>query len=394
MSLSEYEQRVLREITERKAQQVARSPRRIVPEPVKERAGDLAHLVGGVRGVGTLRDKVGTAYLQTAAGASRAVSRLSSSSLSEDRILRAYRRRGVEVSSLEDVRALDLHQVERRVKPKRMDLVYASLAAAEGAAAGAVITGGEVLATGGSVAGLGAGGAPGIGTVAGAMAVDAAVVLAAAQRVVSHTGLYYGYDPNDPAEAAFALSVVNLGSAVTAGGKMAAYRELSTLTQMLARRATWRQLNEHVLPRIAQQFAVRFGGRLTQRKLGQLVPVIGIGVGAVMNFRLIDNVAEAAYWTYRERFLLDKGADEDREWSRVLPLEPTDGGGEGEADVEINLVEIIEDAMRDTGAIAAGSADGRDHQDEWGHRGRPDCPHDIAPAAERHLRPGSGVLRA
>ena len=89
--------------------------------------------------------------------------------------------------------------------------------------------------------------------------------------------------------------VLNLGSAVTAGGKVAAYRELSTLTQMLARRATWKQLNEHVLPRIAQQFALRFGGRLTQRKLGQLVPVVGIGVGAVMNFTLIDSVAEAAY---------------------------------------------------------------------------------------------------
>ena len=161
MSLSEYEQRVLREITERKAQQVARSPRRIVPEPVKERAGDLAHLVGGVRGVGTLRDKAAPPTWTLSAGASRAVSRLSSSSLSEDRILRAYRRRGVEVSSLEDVRALDLHQVERRVKPKRMDLVYASLAAAEGAAAGAVITGGEVLATGGSGGWVGRGWRPG-----------------------------------------------------------------------------------------------------------------------------------------------------------------------------------------------------------------------------------------
>lgn len=363
MSLTEYEQGALREVTERKAQQVARSPRRIVPEPVKDRAGDLAHRVGGLPGVGKIGGKVGAAYLQTAAGASRAVSRLSSSSLSEERILRAYRRRGVDVSSLEDIRGLDLHEVERRVKPKRMDLVYASLAAAEGAAAGAVITGGEVLATGGSVAGLGAGGAPGLGTVAGAMAVDAAVVLAAAQRVVSHTGLYYGYDPNDPAEAAFALSVVNLGSAVTAGGKMAAYRELSALTQMLARRATWKQLNEHVLPRIAQQFAVRFGGRLTQRKLGQLVPVVGIGVGALMNFRLIDNVAEAAYWTYRERFLLDKGADADREWASSFSLDPADGDGQGEDEVEIDLLEIIEDATREVPALDAGSASGRDHRD-------------------------------
>lgn len=109
------------------------------------------------------------------------------------------------------------------------------------------------------MASVGAASAPGLGAVATAVAADAALVLAASQRVVAHMALYYGYDPFDPAEAAFTFSVVNLGSAMTAGGKAAAYRELSQLTQMLARRAAWEQLNRHVLPQVAQRFAVQFG---------------------------------------------------------------------------------------------------------------------------------------
>ena len=44
------------------------------------------------------------------------------------------------------------------------------------------------------MAGAGAGAAPGIGTIVGVMAADAAAVLLAANRAVAHTAAYYGYD--------------------------------------------------------------------------------------------------------------------------------------------------------------------------------------------------------
>jgi hypothetical protein len=236
-----------------------------------------------------------------------------------------------------------------------MDLVYASIAATEGAAAGAVVTGAELLGTVGSVASAGAASAPGAGAVGTAMAADAAFVLAAAQRVVSHTAMYYGFDPLEPAERVFAMSVVNLGSAVTTAGKVAGYSELSKVTQLLARRATWKQLNEHALPRIAQAFGVRFGLRLTQRKLGQLVPVAGMLLGAGMNYRLVDEIAETAYWTYRERFLLEKGGPD---LQVDIPDEPDGEPGEGEPEVVIDLLGIVEAETGNAGGEKDADSDG------------------------------------
>ncbi|MEO8813963.1 MAG: EcsC family protein [Mycobacterium sp.] len=46
--------------------------------------------------------------------------------------------------------------------------------------------------------------------------------------------------------------------------------------------------------------------RVTKRKLGQFVPVAGIGNGAALNFKMVDAVADAAYWAYRERFRYEK----------------------------------------------------------------------------------------
>lgn len=334
MTLSTYERRALQEVNERKAAQVARSPRRLVPGTVGDRARQAADYAGRVPGA----KQAVQAYTHALTGLARATSKGANVTLSEERVIRAYQKRGFAIAALEDIRSMELHEIEKSVRPKRMDLVYASIAAVEGAAAGAVVTGAELLATVGSVASAGAASAPGAGAVGTAMAGDAAFVLAAAQRVVSHTVLYYGYDPFDPAERVFAMSVVNLGSALTAGGKVAGYSELSRVTQLLARRATWKQLNEHALPMIAQRFAVRFGMRLTQRKLGQLVPVVGIALGAGMNYRLVDEVADTAHWTYRERFLLEKDGNRAQ---AVVPTEPDDDPGEGEPEVAIDLLEIL-----------------------------------------------------
>lgn len=40
------------------------------------------------------------------------------------------------------------------------------------------------------------------------------------------------------------------------------------------------------------------------------MPVVGVGAGALLNFKLIDDISEAAHWTYRERFLLEKVGDD------------------------------------------------------------------------------------
>lgn len=107
------------------------------------------------------------------------------------------------------------------------------------------------------------------------------------------------------------MSVIGLGMATGTPAKTAAYAELSQLTQLLFRDATWAKLNEKVLTKIAQQFANKFSVGLTKKKLGQFVPVAGVLVGAGLNFALIDRIAAAANDAYRERFLIEKSGSSD-----------------------------------------------------------------------------------
>lgn len=157
-----------------------------------------------------------------------------------------------------------------------------------------------------TVAGEGAKKAPGFGVIATAFAADVASVLGLAARTVASTAQYYGYDPRQPEEQVFMMSVLGLGMAAGTPAKTAAYAELSQLTQLLFRNAAWEKLNEKVLTKIAQQFATKFGVDLTKKKLGQVVPVAGMAVGAVLNFALIDRIAAAVNDAYRERFLIER----------------------------------------------------------------------------------------
>lgn len=156
------------------------------------------------------------------------------------------------------------------------------------------------------MAGEGAKNAPGFGVVATAFVADVAVVLGLAARTVASTARYYGYDPRQPEEQVFMMSVIGLAMATGTRAKIAAYTELSQLTQLLFRNASWEKLSEKALTKIAQQFANKFTVDLTKKKFGQLVPVAGMIVGAGLNFTLIDRIAAAASDAYRERFLVEK----------------------------------------------------------------------------------------
>ena len=222
-------------------------------------------------------------------------------SVSIERVLDAYRHDGHPVARLSDIRSLPLSVIDEVIPNLRWS--YALGAAIEGAGAGAIITGAEVLATAGSVASAGAAAAPGAGAVLSAMAFDTATVLAASARIIAHTAAYHGYDTRKPEEQLFAMSVMSWSSASGEGAKQYAFQQLSRITQQLARSATWAQLSEHALVNVVREVYLRLGIRLTQRKLGQAIPVAGILVGAGMNASLINGLGTAANQAYRLRHL-------------------------------------------------------------------------------------------
>ncbi|BBY19866.1 hypothetical protein MSTO_00710 [Mycobacterium stomatepiae] len=186
---------------------------------------------------------------------------------------------------------------------------YSLSAAAEGAAAGLAINSGEVVATAGSVATGGVSAAPGLGTVVAAMGVDAAALLTACTGVVARDALYYGYDPRDPAEEIFMMQVIGLALATTASAKAAAYQQLTALTERLNENEAWYQLDQQEFDKVAQRFAVEFSQKLMNKRILQLLPVVGVGIGAALNWKTVNAIADAAYWAYRERFLCEKGGE-------------------------------------------------------------------------------------
>jgi hypothetical protein len=273
---------------------------------------------------------------------------------SEARIVRAYAKKGHSVERLDDIRKLDLSAVDKVASFTRLHYTYSVSAAGEGAAAGLAVSGGQALATAGAVAGAGAGSAPGLGTIAAAMGVDAAAVLTICSRVIAHDALYYGYDPLDPAEEVFMMQVIGLGLAVTPSAKAVAYQHLAILTRSLATNMAWRQLNQQTLVKVVQKFAAQFGQKLTKKKLGQFVPIAGVGIGAVLNWKMVDDVANAAYWAYRERFLYEKGGDLE---PIIVDAEVDESADEDGAGSSIDVIGILESE----GIVLDDEGDSDDH---------------------------------
>jgi EcsC protein family len=277
--------------------------RHLVPEPVRRRAaraGKSAQarfndVPGADQFVGLLQKAL--------SGLLDMVGRTAEASLRRRAVVEAYNKRGHSVSSLEDIRKLELRDVDQ-TKP-RLGLRYTAASTAEGAAAGLAMSGGEIVAGGGAVFGAGAGGAPGAGLVAGTIAADAVAVLATMIRAIAHTAAYYGYDTELPEEQVYAAGVLSFGLAQQAG-KSAAYIELNKVVQDLARKATWKQLNKNGATKAVRVVYESLGMRLTREKLGQAIPVLGIALGAGINAHLLSRLTDDADHLYRERFLREK----------------------------------------------------------------------------------------
>jgi hypothetical protein len=267
-----------------------------ISDQAKERAGEAAGKVPGA-------ERFADLLAQALQGLTGAGARAGAATVRTDAILKAYRKRGHDVSTLADVRRLDVNDI-LATKP-RLDLAYITGSAAQGAGTGLLASGGTIIAAGGAVGAGGVGVAPGAATIVGAMAADAAATIVASNRAVAHVAAYYGYDVDEPSERMFALGALSMGLAEDAG-KLAAYRELNKIVQALARRQTWKQLSTNQVTRVVQAVYASLGMRLTQRRLAQAVPVVGIVVGAGLNARALARVVDDAEHLYLERFLREK----------------------------------------------------------------------------------------
>lgn len=237
----------------------------------------------------------------------------------------SYVRAGFEVAGLEDIGDLPLRVIDD-VMPA-LGLRYSATMALEGAGAGAVITGAELLAAFGTVASAGVAAGPSVGAVAGAMAADAALVLGASMRVIAHVGAYFGRDASLPDEQLFALSIINWTSSGTGQAKAVAFAELSRLTQQLIRGVPWLQLYEHSSVVALEKLFVSLGFKLTKDKLGQAIPVAGVLIGAGINAQILHSVARDAVLAYRLRHLVERYGLDPAEFAGLASLPAEHGEG-------------------------------------------------------------------
>lgn len=142
---------------------------------------------------------------------------------------------------------------------------------------------------------------------AAGMTADVPATIALAARNVRATGAAYGFTDDTEDERAFRLMVLDVATSHADRNRedrLARLREmadwLNTPEGRLALEKGGEWLVEKVVERIARQLGVSLAGR----GAGRMVPVIGGAVAAGINASFQTDVARAARYAYRQRWLM------------------------------------------------------------------------------------------
>ncbi|MDJ0626917.1 MAG: EcsC family protein [Rhodobacter sp.] len=160
---------------------------------------------------------------------------------------------------------------------------------------------GTNAATGGAAGWFGAAG----------LAVDVPATIALAARNVRATGAAYGFPGDSEAERAFRLMVLEVATSLASDKRKETIESLNDLARELSSPEAkvildtgGRWVTEKVVERIARQLGIS----LAARKAGQIVPVVGGLVAATVNASFQADVARAARYAYRQRWLIERKA--------------------------------------------------------------------------------------
>ncbi|MEJ2888895.1 EcsC family protein [Actinomycetospora aeridis] len=279
-----------------------------------------------VPGVSQVDDGVQGALHQLAAAGAGA----GAATLRRDSVFADFRALGHDVTDFKDIRDLDIADVEAAMP--RLDLGYTVFAGVQGGVTG-LLTGTGATAVAGGSGGAGLGSLPGIAVVAATLTGDTLLTVASCTRAVAHVAAYHGYDVTKRSEQIIALAVLAVGLSSDEDAPEA-YQDLSELITAKSEENQKRKQQQQQIKRLGQAVYRRLLSQIGQRELAQLVPVLGVGVGAVLSARLLAKVVDTAVHLYRERFLHDKyelpfGVELPFDPAKYQPYvdgEPDDGG--------------------------------------------------------------------
>jgi len=223
--------------------------------------------------------------------------------VNEDKILRKVSSAaGTPLRTLADLATLDLRPLDETAPDQKV--LRAFIAAGHGAATGFVA--GGATAAGAATGGLGA--LPAALTVAALTVTDAAALTGSMVQASASIGAHYGFDARKPQEHAILLSMLSAGLAKEAG-KVAAMMRVRDLALALAAKRTIEELSKKQLYNVLRRIYALLLLKTSKRSIAKGVPVLGVGLGASINYGTVRKVIDAAQHLYPERFLIVKYGD-------------------------------------------------------------------------------------
>ncbi|MEM0936634.1 MAG: EcsC family protein [Pseudomonadota bacterium] len=144
---------------------------------------------------------------------------------------------------------------------------------------------------------------------AAGMTADIPATIALAARTVRATGCAYGFAESSDEEAAFRLMILEAATMQAEEGRAETLSNLNKMAEWLTtpqgrlvmeKGGEW--LTEKVIERVARHLGVSLAGR----KAGQVVPIVGGAVAAVVNASFQTDIARAARYGYRQRWLMSR----------------------------------------------------------------------------------------
>lgn len=139
------------------------------------------------------------------------------------------------------------------------------------------------------------------------LAVDVPATVALALRTTRLVGLSYGFGSDTEVERTYILDILQLAGANSAQQRAEAFERLARGRAMMDA-GDWKKivrLAGQTTGSVAatKRVATTLGINLSTRKMAQLAPVIGAAVGAGVNAAFQNDVADAAQFAYRARWL-------------------------------------------------------------------------------------------
>lgn len=269
-NMTNYEAHALKEIHAWKNPEIGwfGQAMRVINKPV-DAAGDLLIDSPGV----------GFALKKAIEGLTNVCNDAAQWSVRPEAIFKEFRDDGyVNINSHDDLLNLDLSDIDKVVG--WLGAKYKGIALVEGAGAGAAGAAGLI--------------------------VDIPALITLNLRAIGEYAAYYGFDTSRQEERLFAFHVLGLASSPTDASKSLAMAQLVRISQDVAKKASWSQLEKNAFVKIIQEIAKTLGIRLTKAKLAQAIPVMGAALGGGFNAYFTMKVCDSAYYLYRERFLAQK----------------------------------------------------------------------------------------